>query len=102
MVSGAYPMPSRSVSINFFSNPIGSFSFHPIIPIFGVNVHNNIVQKDVQAEFLFFASNFSGSFITKIGKNRNFGGFSAFSEKVFMCEKWPPVGQIFGPQIGPK
>ena len=37
-------------SINFFSNPIGSFSFHPTIPIIGVNVHNNIAPKDVEEE----------------------------------------------------
>ena len=50
----AYPIPSLPASINFFfPNPIGSLSFHPIIPIFGVNVHNNIAPKDVEEEFLF-------------------------------------------------
>ena len=61
-------MPSRPASINFFSNPIGSLSFHPIIPIFGMNMHNNIAPKDVEEEFLLFASDFNGSFITKVGK----------------------------------
>ena len=32
---------------------IGSLSFHPIFPIFGFNVHNNIAHKIVQPEFLF-------------------------------------------------
>ena len=100
IVRGAYPMPSHPASINFFfSNPIGSLSFHPIIPKFGVNLHNNIAPKDVEEEFLFFASNFNGSFITKIGKkNRNFEGFWPFSQKVFMCEKWPPWAKFSGPK----
>ena len=69
IVSGAYPIPRLPEAINFFfSSPIGSLSFHAIIPIFGVDVHNNIAPKDVEEEFLFFASNFNGSFITKIGK----------------------------------
>ena len=33
---------------------IGSLSFHPIFPIFGLNVHNNIAHKIVGPEFLFF------------------------------------------------
>ena len=50
-----------------FSNPIDPLSFHQIIPIYGVNVHNNIAPKDVEEEFKFFASGFNGYFITKIG-----------------------------------
>ena len=62
-VSGAYQMPSlchpsvgRSVhpSVNLFSNQIGSLSFHLFFPIFGMNVNNNIAQKVVEVEFLFF------------------------------------------------
>ena len=48
IVSGAYLIPSRPSSVvNFFLNRIGSLSFHPIFPIFGTNVHNNIGQKPV-------------------------------------------------------
>ena len=36
-----------------FSNPIGSLSFHPIIPKFGVNVHYNIAPKDAEEKFSF-------------------------------------------------
>ena len=67
IVSGAYPMLIRPssiclsvcLSINLFSNQIGSLSFHQIFPIFGVDVHNNIAPKVVFVEFLFFfACNF--------------------------------------------
>ena len=82
-------MPSRPASINFFfkSNRL-PHSFHPIIPIFGVNVHNNIAPKDVEEEFLFFASNFNGSFISKIGKNK-IGILKVFGHflKRFLCVK---------------
>ena len=90
-------MPSRPASIAFFfSNPIGSLSFHPIIPIFGVNVHiYDIAPKDVEDEFLFFAYNFNGSFITKIGKkNRNLKVFGHFLIK-FLCVKHGPRGPHF-------
>ena len=63
-------MPNGPPSINFFfkSNRL-PHSYYPTIPIFSVNVHNNIAPKDVEEEFLFFASNFNGSFIKKkIGK----------------------------------
>ena len=33
---------------------LGSLSFHPIFPIFGLNVHNNIAHKIVGPEFWFF------------------------------------------------
>ena len=46
-------------SINLFTNRIGSLSFHPIFPIFSLNVHNNIAQKAVEVEFWFFAAYFS-------------------------------------------
>ena len=96
-------MPSRPASINLFSNPIGSLSFHPIIPTFGVNVHNKIAPKDVEEEFAFFASNFNGSYITKIGKKKlEFWRFLGIFSKSFCVWKMAPVGHIFGPQIGPK
>ena len=38
-------------SVNFFSNRIGSLGFHPIFPISGMHVHNNIAQKPVELEF---------------------------------------------------
>ena len=50
--------PYVGPSVNLFSNRIGSHSFHPIFPIFGLNVHNNITQKVLQVVFLFFASKF--------------------------------------------
>ena len=51
-----------SVSLN--SNRIDAFSFHPIFPMFGVNVHSNIAQEVVQVEFWFFGSIFfNGSLI---------------------------------------
>ena len=88
-------MPSRPASINFFSNPIGSLIFYPIIPIFGVNVHNNIAPKDVEEEFLFFASNLNGSFIIK---NRQkvwiLKVFGHFLKKIF-CVKNDPLGPNF-------
>ena len=85
-------MPSRPASINLFfkSNGLPN-SFHPIIPIFGVN----IVPKDVEEEFLFFASNFNGSFISKIGKKiwifKVFGHFL----KKFSFVKNDPRGPNF-------
>ena len=61
-------MPSCPASINFFfkSNRL-PHSFHPIIPIFCVKVHNYIAPKVVEEEFLFFASNFNRSIISEIG-----------------------------------
>ena len=55
IVSGTYPMPSRPLSIRLpvcqlFSHRIGSLSFHPLFPIFGVNVHN-IAQTVVEVKF---------------------------------------------------
>ena len=59
IVSGAYLMPSRPLSVvgvvNFFSNLISSFTFYPIFLIFGLNLHNNIAQKPVELEFWFMA-----------------------------------------------
>ena len=74
IISGAYPVPSRPSSVSlsvrpstFFSDRIGSLSFHPFLPIFGLNVHSNIATKVVKVEFWVFASNvFNGSLITKI------------------------------------
>ena len=47
-------MPSRPSSVrpsSTFSNGIGSLSFHPIVPIFGVNMQSNISHKVVEVEF---------------------------------------------------
>ena len=53
-------------SINFFSNRIGSITFFPIFPIFGLHVHNNIAPKPVELEFWFIVCNFFYRFsITK-------------------------------------
>ena len=96
IVSGAYPIPSRPASINFFfkSNRL-PHSFHPIIPIFGVNVHNNIAPKDVEEEFLLFASNFNVSFISKIGKKIGILKFFGHFLKKFLCVKNDPRGPNF-------
>ena len=72
IASGAYPIKSRPASVNFFSNQIGSVSFHPIVPIFGVNVHNNIAQKDEEVEFLFLLLISMDLLLQKIEKNGNF------------------------------
>ena len=62
IVSGAYSMRSHlssvCLSVNLFSNQIGSLSFCPIFPIFGLNVHNNIAKKRCGSRILIFASNF--------------------------------------------
>ena len=34
---------------------IGSIGFHPIFPIFSLNVHNNIAHKIVRQEFWFLS-----------------------------------------------
>ena len=117
IISGANSMPRRLSGVNVSSNQIGSLSFHPIFVIFGLNVHNNIVQKVVEVEFRLFAFGiFNGSLITKnILKLGILEGFGHFLKKfvtwdngtwftgilwVFsgVCQKWPlAVGQIFGP-----
>ena len=135
IVSGAYPIPSRPSSVvvvrrpsssvvNFFSNWIGFLSFHPIFPIFGLNVHNNIAHKTVGPEFLIFASKFFYGLLftknrSKLGILEVFGNFlkkflcgaheTWFTDilwvLLWVCEKWPLWAKFsgpFGPQIGPK
>ena len=90
IISGANSMPRRLSGVNVSSNQIGSLSFHPIFVIFGLNVHNNIVQKVVEVEFRLFAFGiFNGSLITKnMFKIGNFGGFWPFSQKVCDMGQW--------------
>ena len=58
IVSGVYPMPSHHIVrpsiVNLFSNRICSLSFHPILPIFCLNVHNHIHQNVLEVQFWFF------------------------------------------------
>ena len=53
-----------------------------------MKVHNNIAPKDVEEEFLFFASNFDGK---KIGILKVFGHFL----KKVLCVKNDPRGPNF-------
>ena len=60
---------SACPSVNLFSNQIGSLSFHPIFPIFGVSVQNNTAQNVVEVEIWLFASDFLMDLqLQKIGK----------------------------------
>ena len=107
--------PSLS-GVNFIlSNWIGSPRSHLIFPIFGLNVHNIIVQKLVGLEILLYVSNlFDRFFITKKYK---IGILEVFYHSLIQiliwdhktwftgilwalsaaCVKMAPVSQIFGP-----
>ena len=67
-------MPSRPTSVcpsvcQLFSNRIGSYSFHPIFPIFGVIVHSDIAQKLWEKHFHFCFQFLMDLWWQKIGKN---------------------------------
>ena len=100
IVSPAYPIKSRPASVTFFSNRIGSLSFRPIVPIFGVNVHNNIAQKDEQVEFLFLLLILMDLLLQKNRKNWECSEVLDIFSKSFYVWKMAPVGLIFRPQIG--
>ena len=72
----------------FFFKQIGSFSFHLIFPMSGLNVHDNIAHKILGLEFGLSANFLCGFFITKNVKIGKFWGFWPFSQNVFNGRHW--------------
>ena len=87
-LSDAEPSVIR-LSVNLFSNQIGSLSFCLIFPIFGLNVHNNIAQKRCGSRILIFASNFLWIFhYKKVSKKWEFWRFLVILSKSFHVGLW--------------
>ena len=59
------------LSVNFFSNRIGSLSFYPSFPICGLNVQNNVAPKTEELDFFFLLISFSTGFISVLVLHAN-------------------------------
>ena len=87
----------------FFSNRIGSFSFYPIFPIFGCNLHNNITQKTVELKFWLFTLIFYGTLMIRNRLKVDFCWFSTIFSNFLLWnhETWftdiSRGGNIFRP-----
>ena len=87
-------------------------SCYSLVRIFGLNVHNNIVQKPVGLEFSIFAPNsFMDFWWSKIGGNCDFWRFLAILQKKLMWQAYRVLSCVYvGPyfwgtfwtRIGPK
>ena len=103
---------------------IGSLSFHPIFPIFGLNVHNNIAHKICWTRIFIFCFKLFYGFLIIINRSKLgiLEVFGHFLKKFLMpdpetwftgilrvlpnvCEKWPPWATFSAPfwhRIEPK